>query len=150
MLITSGYEIVQLNNSRANWRAFMQYVHFYIWPAVNQKTWPLSKSSSESVYMFTLEAQQWISVQIHCIEIHVDSWATHMEAFPLQRLGKGCSQSNDRQLREVGTFGDGDLYTVRPKPTSGGDRIQEEYRIQEERTPVWWRGRIPPPWPCES
>jgi hypothetical protein len=39
---------------------------------------------------------------------------------------------------KVGTIGDGDLYKVPPKPTSGEDRIQEErdaghtYRLRQE------------------
>jgi hypothetical protein len=32
---------------------------------------------------------------VHCIESHVDSLATHTETFPLQRIGKGCSHSNE-------------------------------------------------------
>jgi hypothetical protein len=48
----------------------------------------------------------------------------------LQRISKCCSHSNERHLRELGIFEDGDLYTVRVKPTSGRDRIREECRIQ--------------------
>jgi hypothetical protein len=48
--------------------------------------------------------------------------------FPLQRIGKGYSHSNERQIREVGTRGDGDLYAVRPKPILGRDRLQEIHR----------------------
>jgi hypothetical protein len=55
----------------------------------------------------------------------------HKETFPLRRIGKGCSHSNERQIREVGTLGDGDLCTVLPKPTSGTDRLQD---ILESRT----------------
>jgi hypothetical protein len=39
----------------------------------------------------------------------------------------------------VGTLGDGDVYTVRPKPTSGRDRLQdadtgESYRVVEAQS----------------
>jgi hypothetical protein len=53
--------------------------------------------------------------------------------FPLQRIGKGCSHNNERQIREVGTLGDSDLYTVSPKPTSGRERLQVRHWLLDSR-----------------
>jgi hypothetical protein len=64
------------------------------------------------------------------------SQATHTKTFPLQRRGKGCSHSNKRQIREVGTLGNGDLSTLRPKPTSGKDRREEIYTGESYRVVV--------------
>jgi hypothetical protein len=51
----------------------------------------------------------------------------------LQRVSKGCSHSNDRQIREVGALGDGDLYTFRRKPASGREVTRRIQSTEEKR-----------------
>jgi hypothetical protein len=33
---------------------------------------------------------------------------------------------------------------------SGSSSFQSHWYLLKHHKPVWWRGRIPPPWPCES